>query len=109
MNLREIITKVQSVLIPRSPYLRRTCNRVWCIHLRGHARQTLLKKFKFLINHSTLRNIIKCFNYGLFAGDRDILHIVYNEIVQRGLQNTAYVKNIVSRYEERRGKYKKNL
>lgn len=107
MNLREIIIKVQSVLIPRSSYLRRVCNRAWCTHLRSDSRQTLLKKFKFLINHTTLRNIIKCFNRGLFSGDRDILHIIYNEIVRRGLHNTAYVKNIVSRYDERRSKYNK--
>ncbi|XP_039309882.1 uncharacterized protein LOC120358725 [Solenopsis invicta] len=102
MNLREIIIKVQSVLIPRSSYLRRVCNRAWCTHLRSDSRQTLFKKFKFLINHTTLRNIIKCFNRGLFSGDRDILYIIYNEIVRRGLHNTAYVKNIVSRYDERR-------
>lgn len=104
MTLLDIITKVQRVLITRSPYLRRVCNSVWCARLQNLPRKALLKKFKFLINHSALHTIIKCFNRGLFANDRDILHIVYDEIMQRGLQNTAYVQNIVNRYTEQRGK-----
>ena len=68
MSLRKIIIGVQRVLIPRSPYLRSVCNRAWCTHLQSHSRQTLLKKFKFLINHSTLRNIIKCFNHRFVRG-----------------------------------------
>jgi len=66
--------------------------------------KSFLKKFKFLISHSILCIIIKCFNRGLFGNDRDIFHIVYNEIVQRELQNTMYVQNIVGRYNEYRDK-----
>jgi len=104
MNLHEIITNVQRVLIPHSPYLRRVCNSVWRSRLRNLSRKVLLKKFKFLVSHSILRIIIKCFNRGLFGNDRDIFYIVYNEIVQRGLQNTMYVQNIMDRYNDYRGK-----
>ena len=104
MNLYEIISKVQRILISYSPYLRRVCNSTWCARLRNLSRKALLKKFKFLISRSGLRIIIKCYNKDLFTDDSDILNIVYNEIVQRGLQNTEYVHNIVTRYNERRGK-----
>lgn len=59
-------------------------------HLRYLSQAILFKKLRFLINHAHLRVIVKCYNQGLFANDNDVLHVVYNEIVQRGLRDTPY-------------------
>jgi len=74
-------------------------------YLQNLSRKTLLKNFiiKFLISHSILRIIVKCFNRGLFI-NRDNFHIVYNKIMKHGLQNTAYIQNIMIKYNEPRNK-----
>jgi len=58
MNLHEIITKVQRVLIPHSPYLQRVCNSVWRSRLQNLSRKVLLKKFKFLISYEIVQQDI---------------------------------------------------
>lgn len=104
MRLYELIITLVRRLAQRSTYLRRICNYTWRRRLRGLSRALLLKKLQFLINHAYLRDIMKCYNQGLFADDSDILCIIYNEIVHRGLRDAPYCKTIVNRYEEPRGK-----
>ena len=100
MHLYDVIITLARRLAQRSTYLRRICNNAWHRRLRNLPRAVLIRKFRFLINNAHLRDIVKCFNQGLFAHNRDVLRIVYNEIVQRGLRDAPYCKPIVNRYEE---------
>lgn len=103
MALHIIAIKLLSVLIQRSPYLRSVCTSTWRRRLRKLDRTSLLKKLKFLINHADARILVKCHNKDLF-NDPDVHRIVYEEIVQRGLREADYVKDIINSYTERRGK-----
>lgn len=103
-DLYVIVITLTRILIQRSAHLRRVCNNTWRRRLRNLSRVFLLRKLQFLINHAHLRIIVKCYNQGLFTNDRDILRIIYNEIVQRGLRDKPYYKIIVNRYEEQHGK-----
>ena len=104
MRLCEIIITLVRKLAQRSAYLRRICNYTWRRRLRYLSREILFKKLQFLINHAHLRDIMKCYNQGLFTDDRDILRIIYNEIAHRGLHDAPYCKTIVNRYEEQQSK-----
>ncbi|EZA47690.1 hypothetical protein X777_15438 [Ooceraea biroi] len=97
-ELYEIVFTVTRILMQRSPHLSRMCNVTWRSRLQSLSRNGLLRKLQFLINHSDLRTIVKCFNRRLFANDPDILCILYNEIVRRGLQDAVYVENISRTY-----------
>ncbi|KAH0949871.1 hypothetical protein HN011_001994 [Eciton burchellii] len=104
MELYEIVMMVTRMSVQRSPRLYRMCNTAWRSRLQDLSRFGLLKKLQFLINHSNLRMIVKCFNQRLFANDPDILCVLYNEIVQRGLQDTVYVEDIIETYRRLDGK-----
>lgn len=98
-NLYEVVITITRILVKRSLRLYKVCDFAWRSRLRGLSRKALLKKLRFLLNHSDLRTIVRCFNQGVFIGGTDILCVVYDEIVLRGLHNTAYVENIVAEYK----------
>lgn len=103
-ELHEIVITVTRILMQRSPRLYRVCTVSWRVGLQSLSRIGLLKKLRFLINQSGLRTLVKCFNRKLFPEDPDILRILYNEIVQRGLQDTLYVEDIIILYKKLVGK-----
>lgn len=97
-NIYNIIIKLTRILIQRSSSVRRVCNRVWRLRLPTLSAASLLKKLRFLINKSDLRTIVRCFNHGIFTDDPDVICLVRNEIVSRGLGHTVYVQNIIKQY-----------
>lgn len=99
-DLHEIVYTVTRILIKRTPHFSKICNLEWRVRLRALKRNGLLRKFRFLINHLDLRTIVKCFNAGLLSTDCDILCILYDELVLRGVANEIYVKCIVNKYRE---------
>lgn len=108
-DLYEIVITVTRITVPRSLHIYRVCDFTWRARLYRLSRQGLLQKLRFLINHLDLRTIVKCFKQGLFADDPDILFIGYDEIVRRGVRDMMYVKAVVQKYENWRGKWGRYL
>lgn len=104
-ELYEVVITLTRITVQRSTRLDRVCNVKWRKHLRNLSCEGLLCKLRFLVNHLDLRTIVKCFDRGFFANDPDILSIVYDEIVQRGLRDAMYVEAIVKKYEKLFSKY----
>ncbi|XP_011644967.1 double-stranded RNA-specific editase Adar isoform X2 [Pogonomyrmex barbatus] len=99
-DLYEIVITITRMIAQRSAHLHRVCNVRWRANLASLPRRGLLQKLQFLINHMSLRMIVKCFNYSLFADDPDIFAIIYNEITRRGMRDAAYVEAIVRKCED---------
>ncbi|XP_070511692.1 adenosine deaminase acting on RNA isoform X2 [Cardiocondyla obscurior] len=97
-DLYEIVITLMRITVQRSMRIQRVCNVTWRARLTRLSRKSLLQKLRYFINHLDLRTIVKCFNHGLFAGDPDILFILYTEIVQRGVHDAMYVEAVVKSY-----------